>query len=27
VGRLHGVDAMNEFLESKHMAWTTKQRA
>lgn len=27
VGRLHGVDAMNEFLQSKHTAWTTKQRA
>ena len=24
VGRLHGVDAMNEFLQSKHTAWTTK---
>ncbi len=27
VGRLHGVDAMNEFLQSKHTAWTTKQGA
>lgn len=24
VGRLHGIDAMNEFLQSKHTAWTTK---
>ena len=27
VGRLHGIDAMNEFLQSKHTAWTTKQGA
>jgi betaine-aldehyde dehydrogenase len=27
VGRLHGVDAMNEFLQSKHTAWTSKQGA
>jgi acyl-CoA reductase-like NAD-dependent aldehyde dehydrogenase len=27
VGRLHGVDAMNEFLQSKHTAWTAKQGA
>ena len=27
IGRLHGIDAMNEFLQSKHTAWTTRQKA